>query len=214
MNNILIYILSFIFIGQGSTLDSLERYLTERFTDYNRVEFELIQPKDIESFSILENSEINRSGSYVYLPAIVKHKDGKNKREIISVKVKLYKTVLVARSNIKLNSPLNINDFIIAEKDVTTSNGELFTDIRSLNNYKAARFIRKGAILKQNYLKRIPVVNKGDKIKAKFVDGNVMIQLDVIARNEGYIGEIIRVMKGNKYFKAKIIDSQNVLIME
>ena len=63
-------------------------------------------------------------------------------------------------------------------------------------------------------MERIPIIIAGDKLKAKFVDGNVMISFDVIAKQEGYYGEIIKVMKKNYVYSAKIVDAQNVLIME
>ena len=45
--------------------------------------------------------------------------------------------------------------------------------------------------------------------------GNVIIQTDVVSKQEGSVGDIISVhTMENKIFKAKVVDNNNVIIVE
>jgi flagella basal body P-ring formation protein FlgA len=61
----------------------------------------------------------------------------------------------------------------------------------------------------------LPAVYSGDKLIARIRYGNVVVSTDAYARNDGTIGEVIKIRtKNNKQFKAEILDSKNVKIIE
>ncbi len=61
----------------------------------------------------------------------------------------------------------------------------------------------------------MPAVYPGDKLEAHTIVGNVKISFATYSKQEGIVGEIIRVRNSkNKIFKAEVIDNNNVLIVE
>ncbi len=214
MKLLFIYILLLLNGGSKNIMPVLDKLLNNSFSEYSRIEYEVVNPKKFVSIKIADNAGLKRTGSYVYIPALVQHTAGITKREMISVKIKLYQKVLVAKKSYRKKEKLNYTDFEFIEKDVTNFNRELFTNLNEITSFRAKSFIKKGEILELNDVEKIPVVFSGDKLKAKFIDGNVMIEMDVIAKQDGYFGDIIRVMKNHTLFSAKVVDSQSVLIME
>jgi len=61
----------------------------------------------------------------------------------------------------------------------------------------------------------LPLIKSGDKINVSTIRGSVIVTADAIARQDGRLGEVIRIVtKNNKQFKAKVIDSNNVILVE
>ena len=61
----------------------------------------------------------------------------------------------------------------------------------------------------------MPVIYSGNKVFAASIVGNVKISFNAFAKQEGSIGDVIRIRTTeNEIFKAEIIDYQNVLVIE
>jgi len=211
---IIIYILSFLLNSGGTNINGLDRLLHMKFRDYEKIEYELVKPKSYSSISVEPHTKINKSGNYVYLSALVKRKDGSVKTEMISLKVRLYNSVLISKVKLKKNEKLALSDFQLIEADVTNNRKTPFTKIEDLEFYRTKSILHKGSILNREDVEMEPIVYRGDKLKAKYAEGSVMIELSVIAKQDGYFGKIIRVANGHKTYSAKIIDRNTVLIME
>ncbi|MFA4923752.1 MAG: flagella basal body P-ring formation protein FlgA, partial [Ignavibacteriaceae bacterium] len=70
-------------------------------------------------------------------------------------------------------------------------------------------------ILIREVLEEKPVIQSGDLVKASFINGNVIVSMEANARQEGAVGEIIRVVTQNKkQYRVKVVDSLNVNILE
>ncbi len=80
-------------------------------------------------------------------------------------------------------------------------------------NYHAKSFIRKGEILFEETIKKIPLINSGDKVFAEVRNGNVLVITEAFARQQGSSGDLIEVVSNNnKIFKARIMNANKVIV--
>jgi flagella basal body P-ring formation protein FlgA len=75
--------------------------------------------------------------------------------------------------------------------------------------------IRAGTILSEEIIEPIPAVNKGDKVVLHTGGLGVDVSIDVTARQDGSVGDVISVYSnGNKFYKGKIVDKSNLTLVE
>ena len=117
--------------------------------------------------------------------------------------------------DIERKEPLDKIDFENSLKNITGLSSVPILDLKDIHLFRSKTRLNKGEILTENDIERIPLIHIGDKITASIVNGNVMIQTDVVCKQEGSAGDIISVSAaGNKIFKARVLDNNNVLIIE
>ena len=211
----LFYILS-VFTSYESLPTEIQNKLEAEFSSYKKVEFEVVNaPKNYKSIKLKENENINVIGKTAYVPIISTDKRGKEKRTTLSVRVKIYDDVFVAIKNIKKREQLEAIDFQLMEKDISSVHGEVVVSLGEILGKRADRFIRKGDILTTESFENMPVIFPGDRLSASSIVGNVQISFSAIAKQEGGIGDVIRIRTSkNKIYKAEVIDYKNVLIIE
>lgn len=84
-----------------------------------------------------------------------------------------------------------------------------------MNNLQASVNIGENAILQENMIEKQPDVKAGDKVFAYSTVGSVTVTFPVSIREDGRIGETVRVVRDDKLiFRAVVIDSKNVKIIE
>lgn len=209
------YILSAI-----TTYDSLpsdiKSKLEAEFSNHKKVEFEIVKSfKNVKSIKYRKSEDISVIGSIAYVPVEVIDQRGKTKRTTLSVRAKIYEDVFVAVNDVKKRDPLQAIDFQLVEKEVSSLRGEIVVSLGEIIGKRADRFIKKGDILTIESLEKMPVIFSGNKINAVSIIGNVQISLVAFAKQEGSIGDVIRIRtKENKIYRAEVIDYKNVLIIE
>ena len=130
-------------------------------------------------------------------------------------RVKIFEDVFVAVENVDKWTRLKSSDFQLMEKEVTSIRGNVVESIGEIIGKRADRFIKKGDVLTSEAIEEMPVVFPEDKLDACSIVGNVKVSFFVFAKQEGTIGDVIRVRTNeNKIYKAKVIDYKNVLIIE
>jgi len=211
----LFYILSAITSFESLPIEIKDKLQSE-FSSYKRVEFEVVNaPKNFKTIKTKENDNVNIVGSMAYLPVNIIDKNGKNIRTNLSFRVKIYDDVYVAMKNIEKRDQLLPTDFQLAEKEITSVRGKIINSIGAIIGARASRFIGKGDILINEATENLPAVYAGNKVNAASIVGNVQISFSAIAKQEGSIGDIIRIKTNtNDVYKAEIIDSKNVLVIE
>jgi flagella basal body P-ring formation protein FlgA len=211
----LFYILSFT-LSFNDLPKEIKSKLQQEFSDYSRVEFEVLKaPKNIKKVLFKETDDINVIGNTAYVPVYSVDRRGKKKRTTISVRVKLYKEVYVSMNNIKKRDPINVGNFELVEKEITSVHGKIVMSLGEVIGSRAGRNIRKGDILTSESIEKMPVIFPGDKISAASVMGNVQISFSAFSKQEGSIGDIIRIRTtNNEIYRAEIIDYKNVIIIE
>lgn len=195
--------------------NNIAAYLSDHLKAYEKYEYQILKmPSGYSSIKIIYEKDFRIAGKLGYLPVLIE-KDNHSFQSYISIKLKLYKEVLVAARNLNRKEDLSKSDFIISLQDVAGKNGKLFTDIESINTYRSKKNLKEGDIITENDIENIPVIKIGDKIMASVVQGNVMIQFDAVSKQEGGVGDLIKIISSdNKKFKAKVVDFKNVIVYE
>ncbi|MCF6270926.1 MAG: flagellar basal body P-ring formation chaperone FlgA [Melioribacteraceae bacterium] len=210
-----IYILSFI-----TSVDDLPKEIKNRleqeFSKYSRVEYKVVKaPKELNKLYFNEDDGINVIGSTAYISAYLIDKKGNKKRTTISVRIKIYEKVYISTKDTKKRDPINVSDFKLVEKEITALRGNIVASLGEVIGARAGRNIRKGDILTTESIENMPVIFPGDKVRAASIIGNVLISFSAFSRQEGSIGDVIRIRtKDNDIYKAEVIDYKNVLIIE
>ncbi|MBU0472803.1 MAG: flagellar basal body P-ring formation chaperone FlgA [Bacteroidetes bacterium] len=209
------YILSVITSFESLPIEIKDKLQSE-FSSHKKVEFEIVNaPKEYKDIFIKKGEDINVIGSIAYVPVSVIDKRGSEKRTTISVKVKIYEDVFVSMKDVDKREQLLTNNFQLVEKEITSIRGEIVSSLGEIVGSRASRFISKGDILTRESMENLPAIYNGDKISAASIIGNVKVSFSAIAKQEGCVGDIIRIRTNtNEIFKAEIIDYKNVLIVE
>jgi flagella basal body P-ring formation protein FlgA len=123
--------------------------------------------------------------------------------------------VFVAQKNIQQKELINPAELDMQLIEVTNLKGTPVASLSGLNRLRARTLVKAGSVLFRESFENEPVIKNGDWITASSVAGSVIVEIDAEAKQEGIEGEIIRIVsKDKKQFKAKIIDSNNVIILE
>ncbi len=203
----------FLFSG-GSLNQAVDNYLKEKLSSYDKYEFEIMNYPD-GNVTLEDDPGFKISGNFIYIPVDVVYKNSTESRTYLTIKVKLFKNVLVASENISAKELLDTSDVLIQLKDVTNFRGNPLSSLNEISGVRSKIFIKRGSVLSSEFIEPEPVVKNGDKVTAISKAGNVIVSTKAEAKQEGITGEVIRIVtKDKKQLKAKIIDSQNVLITD
>jgi len=209
-------ILIALIIFEGKHELDIRAYLDKQLTNYNRIDYFLESPKDIDlsSCRIDDTRMFKLSGNMAYVP-IKLLKNKKIKNSLITLRLELYKNVLVSNRSIARKEPLNLNNFKMVEKEVAALRFEPITVSLPVEHFRSKFNIQENSILQENMLEKIPEIEIGDRIEALFTNNSVSVNFIVTARSEGITGSIIKVKRDDKkIFKARVINNTMVKIIE
>ncbi len=211
----LLYILILLMFPHGLRTDAIKEYLHANLINYDSFEYRLLPTEsNIKSMSIDESREFVLKNKYGYIPVIIKGKNGERK-SLITVRLKLMKKVAVANRLIRRGENISPEDFTIREADVTGLRFPPVISLRDKGNLKSKVNIREGEILTRNMIEQGEIIYAGNKVKAVYSTGAVMVTFDAEARSAGKVGEVIRVKRNDGIiFKGKIINKYEVKIVE
>jgi flagella basal body P-ring formation protein FlgA len=212
-----ILLISSIFIHTGDSLNTdLDKYLKKNLNQYESFDFKVLQiPVDYQNIKIIENIDFDLCGNLVYVPVEVLTKSGRAIKSIVTVRVKLYKNILVTARQIEKNQNFDTSDVELKKIDITQIKGSPLTSIKEIGTYRSRISLLQGEPVIEENIEPKPIILTGDKIEAKLTSGEVVISFDAFSRQDGIPGSIITIIsKDNKQYKAKVIDSLNVNIIE
>ncbi len=204
-----------IIFGANRNTNNINLILKNNLNNIKHFEYKIVSPKniDISKITIDNTRNVKIEKGYAYLPVLFPYKRS-TKNGIITLKLKLYKDVAVAIDNLRRGEKLSNSDFKIEEKEITSLRG-IPVNINKIAQVRLKRNIKQGTILLENMLETIPDVKRGYRVNAIFQKGIVNVSFNATARTEGKIGDIIKVKRDdNKIFKAQIISSKQVRIIE
>ena len=195
---------------------TINDYLKNNLKQYDKYEYTIVKVPTFEGkYEIRNETKINLSNSFAYIPIKITRTNSNIVQTYITVRLKLFKTICIAKDAIEPGQALSENDVELKLVNVTDLRGTPIESIDELNGLRSKVKIAPGSILIKELLDEIPVINKGDHITASAIAGNVKISTDAEARQDGVVGDVIYIVtKDKKQFKAKIIDSNNVIIIE
>ena len=189
------------------------KYLQKEYPEYQKIEMQLQNNfSSDEKIEIDYTRNINLSKGIAFIPVIAT-KGKKTSASIVSVRVKLYKKLLVASKDFDKKESFTKNNFEQRVMDVTRLNGNPVKIDFAISDYRVKSFIKKGEILLEEKIEKIPLISSGDKVFAEVRNGNVVVTTEAFARQQGSIGDLIEfVSSNNKIFKARILDVNKVVV--
>ena len=194
----------------------LKNYLDKKFSSY-------YPTMTIKSIEIKANNTIPKGYKLkkVYFPKnSIKRENGNfsaifsdgesNKRIYFKYFIDASVQVLLANIDIRAKTPLSMDFFTQIPLKFDNFYDKPVTDVYKL---EAKTLIVRGKILTSRMVRKIPDIHRNDEITAEARDGSIVLDFPVRALEDGRVGEVIKVKRGNKkILKAKVISSNKVLI--
>jgi len=205
-----------IFQGSFQSGKEIRIYLEKTFPDYERIEY-VIDDKTAGSqkYFIDEEREARLSKNLLLVPVKIVDRKGNASKSFITLRVKLYKTVLVANQEISRDEMLSSIQFRKELKDVALLNGTPVSETDQLTGSRSRNRLKNGTVLVKEMMETIPDILPEDRLLLHAGGNGVDITTEVTAREKGNIGDVIRVIsEQKKIFTARIIDKYNVLLIE
>lgn len=228
-----IFLFILFFMPNEEQFDSeISNYLQTKLVSYSKWNYEIISKPNVlnnEGIKLqIDNSkEFKLNGQYAYIPIKIQITENRFSYSLLTLKMELFDTVLIAKKNIKYNDTISAYDTELKIENVTNLKGKILSkenllniqsqelEFSELNLLKAIRNINAGEILFENMFTELPLINKGDKLQAHFIYGNISISFDVEAREDGFSGNKIRVIGTNKkIYTALVLNKNNVKIIK
>ncbi len=211
-------ILLFIAVGINHNTDSIiTKYLSEKLSSYNRFSYELVSPKtiDFSKVKIDESRKFKLNRDYGYLPVKIKTPRGKTNNSVLTVRLKLFKNVLVANRTISKSEYLSKSDFKVLEKEVSKLRDNPYTNLNNITGLRAKTVISSEVVLQNNMIEQIPDILPGDRVDAFYSKGIVIVSFPAVSRSRGVVGDIIKIKRDdNRILKARILNNNKVKIVE
>lgn len=214
MKTLLFVLLGFMSLYADSFDARLKSYLQQKFNSYEKYEYQIVQlPKGFSKMEINFEKNFRLVKNYGYIPIKLYDKHNNVSTSLLTVRIKLYKTVLVTSNNINRDVILTPSMFEQKLEDVASFEDKIVS-ADNLTNKRSKVLIKNGTILTNEMIEEIPAVNKGDKVVVHAGGDGVDVSVEAITRQDGCVGEVISVQSDNKIFKAKVVDKLNLTLVE
>jgi flagella basal body P-ring formation protein FlgA len=213
----IILLISAFFVNSGDSLKTdLDKYLKKNLTQFESFDYKVVQiPSDCRKLEIMQDRDFNLCGNVVYVPIDLITKTGRAIKSTITVSVKLYKNILVTSRQIQKNQGLSHSDVELRKMDVTQIKGSTLGSTKGIESFRTKIFLKSGEPILEEYIEPRPIILTGDKIEAKLTTGRVDVSFDAFSRQDGIPGSTITIIsKDKRQYRAKVVDSLNVTIIE
>jgi flagella basal body P-ring formation protein FlgA len=178
--------------------------------DFRRINFNLL-PSEFDSVKVLRIGKDSPLGTTIFTLGVYE-----NNKLMKAVPVSIGVTLLV--DALVTTTPINGGEemcgLALAKRTITGQGEMPVTDLRLVEGKQAVRYIPAGSIVFQSMIEKIPIIKQGDKVKIMVDKGSVRVSADGEARQNGAMGELIRVtnLGSRKIVQAEIIDSLTVVV--
>ncbi len=186
-------LLNFAFSGDLEEL--LREKLRERFGDSVKLENFRVYSTHVPSREEVSDVALKILRNVSRGSAELKLKNGK--RLSVGLDVSWRRRVLVARRDVSVGERLSPDMFTVEERYLKSTTPDYEIDLEDILNYKATKPITKGEILRKSYLKKTPVIKRGDEVRVLYKRGNIEILLRAKALENGYVGSKVRLKLDN-----------------
>lgn len=205
-----------LFTGNSGFESELQKYLIKNYSSYEKIEFQITDNLSAVSKIVIdEEREPRLNKNTLLVPVKLISRNKSESKSFITLKVKLYKTVFVARQDIQKDELISNDQFRKELKEVSQLNGTFYNDNDFPVATKSKVKIKEGNILLNEMIEKNPDVLPNERLILHAGRNGVDITTEVVSREKGNIGDIIRVVADQKkIFSAKIIDKYNVLLIE
>lgn len=214
MKILLFILIGFVSLQAKPFEDELKSYLQSKLSSYEKFEYQIVP-----TLSGYKKIEINNDKSfrlvknYAYVPVRVYDAKNQVSTSLLTVKLKLYKTVFVSAQKINPNESLSVSWFDSKLHDVSSLSSACVNEAE-LTTLRSRVLIKEGTVLTRELVELIPIIFKGEKVIVHAGKNGVDISIDAVTRQDANAGDVISVQANSKIFKAKVIDKYNLMLVE
>lgn len=215
MLTLVLNIIMQISAGYGSVFgDEVHKYLQQRVSGADSIYYSFEEePSALNYFEINYERQPNRIGNCFYIPVRTSDDNGVLKDRFLVAKVRLFKNVLVAESLIAKGKIIDESNSGLRLKDITELVFQPYENDEQMG-IKAKQDLQPGAVICNNHIEFVPVINVGDKVNLKYEYGSITISMIGIARQAGITGDAIKFRVNNQQYSARVVNSQTAIIIE
>ncbi len=152
---------------------------------------------------------------YAGIPVEVRA-DGKLIRTVVcSVMIRRFENVCVSTRDLDRNDIIQPIDIKVQRMETTNLDDDVIVSLISTVKTRAKRMVKANTVLKNSMIEEIPAVNYNDKVIVLVRTKNLSIAAAGTARQEGKIGEEVRIQRegSREFLTAKVIGNQTVEIV-
>jgi flagella basal body P-ring formation protein FlgA len=132
----------------------------------------------------------------------------------LRVNIRTFETIVVSKRALPRQTILKKEHLTFDRRETTKVLRKFYTSMDELLALRTKRFIQLGEIITENMVEPPPLISRGKQVNIHFIKDTLEIIVPGLARQDGYLGENIRVrcLETNKNFKAKVVDSNKVIV--
>lgn len=193
----------------------IDRYIIQSFAEYDSVSYSI--KEDVSKFISLEINRLkasNRIGDKFFIPVKFVDQSYLEGEKFITVEVKLYKKVFISKNSIARGEPVDKSNTVFKLQDVTGISQNTFLGQEDLSSKIAKYDLKAGTIICNEYLEEAPIMKVGDQVYLVYQFGSVIISFIGTVRQPGAAGDIIKIKANKMQYSARVINSNEAIILE
>jgi len=138
---------------------------------------------------VIKPSNLHKSSGTFYIKT-------ENSRHFFTYKIKATLAVIKAKNNIQSKDKISAYNTYDDEIAFKNFNSIPLQNV-SLGQVMSARNIKKDTIITAQYVKKTPLIRRGERVRVQLNDGSVHIELEAKALKDGSLSDIIPVRKSD-----------------
>ncbi len=132
----------------------------------------------------------------------------------VNTRIRTFERIVVSKTKLGRFAVINAEDLELAKLETTNFTENTFSSPNEVRGLRTTRLIQPGDVITENLAEALPVIARGGGIDIRFKRGLIEITTPGVARQDGKIGDEIRVkcIETKKSYTAKVIDENTVLV--
>lgn len=207
-------------IDRTAVQNQVNLFLDDHFANRD-YELESIRLKESDLYPagqlemvLLPPQRVNKNGKLSLTMDVLV--DGEKKDTIrISGRVALYDTVACAARNLLKGETILETDVILVRKNIFKFRYPVVTSVQLLDGKILKTDVPKNSVIKQTWLKTLPMIQKGDVVTLVARKHNLLIVTSGISKEDGFKNKLIRVenIGSGKVMRGLVIEESRVEII-
>lgn len=165
------------------------------------------------SYILLVGSEnVLQFRGNVSLPVEIFIEGKVQRRLMVSVRIKLYGTVLVAKKQLERHAKVIDADCEFQTAELTSLSDDIITKSGQLTGKRTTRIISAGSVVRASALETAPAILQDEAVTLIVKTKRMILSTIAVAKEDGLLGSIIKVQKldSHERIEAKVIGEHTV----
>ncbi|MBI5184007.1 MAG: flagellar basal body P-ring formation protein FlgA [Nitrospinae bacterium] len=181
----------------------------------NKIDYDddLLLPKGGLTFEVIPLGD-PAGRDYTTLSVILSVDREVQKKIRINVDIEVLRDVVLCNHSLRANDVVSEEDVIIEKRYIKGVDPDIFSNISDVVGKKLRRSIRSGEIFRDEMLKSLPLLKKGDMVSIVAESDNVRVTTIGRAEEDGEKGKMIMIrnLVSNKVVYGLVVDSRTVKV--